>query len=337
MINKDKKKSTENTEGTESLAVSKLPTVLIAYHANCIDGFTSAWVIAKAMKERGLNFTLFPMSYTEEDYAALWAELEAEPTSYTELYVVDFSLPVCLLADLQDKMCQVTVVILDHHKTAFEAYGLAQRERTIITSYLGATIVLASKLSGASLCWEYFNGRKPVPKLIAHVQDWDLWQFQYGDKTRALHYILQEELQCLEVWDRYAKELEISDTYNYIMLRGSKLLTKRKLRVTDLAIDARLTPIAGYEVLAAQCQEPELTSELGDYLAKDRMPREFAAVYRIDTKASLVHWSLRSVGDFDVSVIAKLFGGGGHRNAAGFVKEITPLQPAPKAPQTSKP
>ena len=28
--------------------------------------------------------------------------------------------------------------------------------------------------------------------------------------------------------------------------------------------------------------------------------------------------SLRSVGDYDVSAIAKTFGGGGHRNAAGF-------------------
>jgi nanoRNase/pAp phosphatase (c-di-AMP/oligoRNAs hydrolase) len=29
--------------------------------------------------------------------------------------------------------------------------------------------------------------------------------------------------------------------------------------------------------------------------------------------------SLRSVGDFDVSKIAKYYGGGGHRNAAGFI------------------
>jgi nanoRNase/pAp phosphatase (c-di-AMP/oligoRNAs hydrolase) len=29
-------------------------------------------------------------------------------------------------------------------------------------------------------------------------------------------------------------------------------------------------------------------------------------------------FSLRSLGDFDVSEIAKEFGGGGHKNAAGF-------------------
>jgi nanoRNase/pAp phosphatase (c-di-AMP/oligoRNAs hydrolase) len=31
-----------------------------------------------------------------------------------------------------------------------------------------------------------------------------------------------------------------------------------------------------------------------------------------------VNVSLRSIGDYDVSAIAKTFGGGGHRNAAGL-------------------
>ncbi len=31
-----------------------------------------------------------------------------------------------------------------------------------------------------------------------------------------------------------------------------------------------------------------------------------------------VKWSLRSKGDYDVSVIASKFGGGGHKNAASF-------------------
>jgi nanoRNase/pAp phosphatase (c-di-AMP/oligoRNAs hydrolase) len=33
-------------------------------------------------------------------------------------------------------------------------------------------------------------------------------------------------------------------------------------------------------------------------------------------------FSLRSVGDFDVSAIAKIYGGGGHKNAAGFTVPI---------------
>ena len=43
----------------------------------------------------------------------------------------------------------------------------------------------------------------------------------------------------------------------------------------------------------------------------------FSASY-CDRADGLRTYSLRSNGEFDVSVIAKQFGGGGHRNAAGF-------------------
>jgi len=44
---------------------------------------------------------------------------------------------------------------------------------------------------------------------------------------------------------------------------------------------------------------------------------EFGAAYFVRDDGKKVY-SLRSVGDFDVSEVAKKYGGGGHRNAAGF-------------------
>jgi len=44
----------------------------------------------------------------------------------------------------------------------------------------------------------------------------------------------------------------------------------------------------------------------------------FGATYYQDSNMQ-IHFSLRSIGDYDVSKIAKQFGGGGHRNAAGYV------------------
>lgn len=37
-----------------------------------------------------------------------------------------------------------------------------------------------------------------------------------------------------------------------------------------------------------------------------------------EVESGKFQYSLRSRGDFDVSAIAKKFGGGGHKNAAGF-------------------
>mgnify|MGYP001565300630 CR=1 FL=1 len=64
-----------------------------------------------------------------------------------------------------------------------------------------------------------------------------------------------------------------------------------------------------------------LQSEVGNVLAersRDAGAQPLAAVWYRDGERGVFRVSLRSVGDFDVSVIAKAHGGGGHRNAAGF-------------------
>jgi nanoRNase/pAp phosphatase (c-di-AMP/oligoRNAs hydrolase) len=58
---------------------------------------------------------------------------------------------------------------------------------------------------------------------------------------------------------------------------------------------------------------PMYSSDIGSIIAKEKV---FGGTY-YDT-ATHREFSLRSVGDFDVSEIAKSFGGGGHKNAAGF-------------------
>jgi oligoribonuclease NrnB/cAMP/cGMP phosphodiesterase (DHH superfamily) len=61
-------------------------------------------------------------------------------------------------------------------------------------------------------------------------------------------------------------------------------------------------------------------SELGQEMCSKHPDAPFSVSYcdRQDVRS----WSLRSIGDFDVSTVAKAFGGGGHRNAAGFSTEI---------------
>ena len=60
---------------------------------------------------------------------------------------------------------------------------------------------------------------------------------------------------------------------------------------------------------------PQFASEAGDVLAQ--LSGTFGMTWCVGEKGQ-VFVSLRSIGDYDVSVIAKAFGGGGHKNAAGF-------------------
>ena len=65
-----------------------------------------------------------------------------------------------------------------------------------------------------------------------------------------------------------------------------------------------------------------LASDLGHELANKS--GTFGLVWSMAGDGQ-VHCSLRSNGEYDVSAIAKAFGGGGHRNAAGFSTDINTL------------
>lgn len=65
-----------------------------------------------------------------------------------------------------------------------------------------------------------------------------------------------------------------------------------------------------------------LASDLGHELANKS--GTFGLVWSMAGDGQ-IHCSLRSNGDYDVSAIAKVFGGGGHRNAAGFSTDIDTL------------
>ena len=77
----------------------------------------------------------------------------------------------------------------------------------------------------------------------------------------------------------------------------------------------------GANGLAANCP-PHLQSDVGHELANQS--GTFGLLWCID-KDNQCKCSLRSNGDYDVSAIAKAFGGGGHRNAAGFEVDIQTL------------
>ena len=73
--------------------------------------------------------------------------------------------------------------------------------------------------------------------------------------------------------------------------------------------------------LAANCP-PHLASDVGHELAVQS--GTFGLLWYINKDGKCL-CSLRSNGDHDVSAIAKAFGGGGHRNAAGFEVDIQTL------------
>ena len=294
-------------------------TVLIAYHAGCIDGFTSAWVVNRVMNERGLRCNLRAMEYNTDSDIKLMDELAY--AGYTSLYIVDFSVSVALLDAIEVIHPELKITIMDHHKTAFEKYcpDLTVTATTSVDFTLGNTrIVLDNSKSGAGLCWSQFYADEPIPNLIDYVQDYDLWKFEFGDATRYVNKYLKEQLEIDPItdnWERIHTAFTDLEARANIMEQGRQLQKIHSCTVQDIASDATGINIKGHDGLAVCCPY-KFVSDVGNTLAE--RCGTFGAVYQVSDDKNKVKWSLRSKGDFDVSAIAKQYGGGGHKNAAGF-------------------
>lgn len=305
-------------------STEKKQQVLIAYHANCIDGFTSYWVTALEMERRGYEVDGLPMEYNEESYDELLAVL-AGPKFYVccDLYVVDFSLPASVLECLY-KYKGLEVTILDHHKTAFQNYcpgllkdfGPSSKWNGTVH---GAKIVLDNNECGASLCWrvltEASEQGQNMPKLIEYVKDYDLWRFELGDETKWINKWLRVRLRALHRWTQVAIWMNTPSDLVNILEQGRQLQITHDLKCETLAADAVSYKLGGLDCLAVSCPYA-YTSDVGHLLAV--RCGTFGVLYTVELAGNKVKVSLRSDGDVDVSQIAKLYGGGGHAGAAGF-------------------
>ncbi|MCD8487941.1 MAG: DHHA1 domain-containing protein [Desertifilum sp.] len=101
---------------------------------------------------------------------------------------------------------------------------------------------------------------------------------------------------------------------------GEPLVAPKKNKVAVVASRAEREELAGYQILCVRLNpdgsEDRLASDIAMKVYRDNPEVPFIAIV-ISTGA----YELRSDKhgtDFDVSAIARMFGGGGHRNAAGF-------------------
>lgn len=287
---------------------------LVIYHGNCNDGFGAAWAFHH-LKEK---------EYTEGViyHAAVYGkECNAPIDGDTDVWILDFSYP---LEDLK-KFAEVArrVSVLDHHKTALERYKKETKSLSEFTIDENLSVYFDMSRSGAMIAWDTFNTSKLfTPSLINHIQDRDLWKFELVE-TKAYTAALRSYPQTFKVWDDLAEDhgYNNNDCYLQFILEGEAILRYFNQQLTfALADTKREITIDGVKGLSANLP-PMFASDAGSILAEES--GTFGLTYFINQNG---HYScsLRSIGDFDVSSIAKKFGGGGHKNAAGFsIREIS--------------
>lgn len=261
------------------------------YHADCSDGFGAAWAVRK--KFPGAAFT-----------AVKYSDPLPPIADNKTVHIVDFSYPPDVLVDLCRRSKEV--IVYDHHKSAVEllqAYFDEHRKPDNLTLHLDL------RQSGAGITWRQLFPNTPIPWLLRYVEDNDLWRFTYPE-TKAVMAYVQIQPRDFAAWDFLATQDPGS-----IAVIGETLRIKEAQEVQWHLKNAQmLIELGGFIVPC--CNAPRyLANTIGEALAVDQ---PFAVSYYEDKEWR--YYSLRStkgVGE-DVSLIAALYGGGGHPNASGF-------------------
>ena len=263
----------------------KNPTYVL-YHGACPDGFGAAWAAWRALKSSAQYIPCFfskPMPVLPADAKVL---------------MVDFSYPRPKMMELASKVKEI--MILDHHKTAADALGDLPWAKFDMNH------------SGAYLSWVHFHGT-PVPEFVLYLEDRDLWRFKLPHSAEVAATLTSYPMDFV-VWEK----LSLTGM-DKMKLVGGDLLRMEGQLVTDMVSRAYWKEIGGHRVPVANASV--MFSQVGDRLCQLHPEAPFAAYY-YDRNDGKRIWGLRSPGRFDVSVVAKSLGGGGHPGAAGFEEDL---------------
>ena len=167
--------------------------------------------------------------------------------------------------------------------------------------------------SGAQMTWDYLF-REARPPLVDYVGDRDLWRFALPLSRDVSAWVFSYSY-TFKNWDflhaRMRNHIDVQDVAD----EGGAILRKQDKDVAELlAVMQRTMVIGGVAVPVANLPYT-LASDAAGKMAESA---PFAACYFDRPDARVFSLRSRGEGGTDVSKIAAGYGGGGHKNAAGF-------------------
>lgn len=308
--------------------------VTVLYHADCIDGFGAAYAAWRHFGEDA--------SYRAMHHGEPWNSAEI---AGHEVYLLDFSFAPERLAEMAAGARSVTQI--DHHESARRAWagqlsGAPEQRQEYRHPQLPLHLIFDLGKSGARLAWEHFHPGAPLPVALAHIEDQDLWRFRLAG-TRAFCRALRLLPFTFADWDAMVRATATTDAPGYVAMLADGTAIDRyfqreveRLAGSPLTMPARLRGEAVDALQARRHGQDSIddgtgcwlalhgvainasvlfASELGNLLAERSGGIGLVWQFSGDGEAKV---SLRSQGPVDVAAVAVRYGGGGHRNAAGF-------------------
>jgi oligoribonuclease NrnB/cAMP/cGMP phosphodiesterase (DHH superfamily) len=214
------------------------------------------------------------------------------------------------------------LLLLDHHKTALWLNEYNWANVTVHRTYQPDKHILES---GTSLFYEYLlnynllnNNQLNISIFVDLVRAYDTWEWSKTDNLKAK--MLNDVFKIIGKDDfvkEYTIALRTGDPFIFDIKTDHKILLTYFNKKNNEYIDNKMKNVVidlddyGNKVGYVICDNIDCTSMLGNKMCED-LEIDYACLYYDKGCA------LRSIGNFDVSEIAKQYDGGGHKNAAGY-------------------
>lgn len=292
------------------------PDVCI-YHFPCDDGYGAAWAVHRKWGDA--------IDYRPSNYGQRVPDDEIDGKN---ILIADFSFKPDILRAMAARAA--SVVLLDHHKSAAEDLAgfpvnmVGARHDAIERSLARVSgpdcnIVISFDMerSGAMMTWQFCFPDQKVPQLVRHLQDRDLWKNKL-EQTRCLSLYLRSHDYDFKTWTDIANALDdIGGTRGNVLAEAHAIERFYDRKLAEILPTATLKAIGKWKGVPVAHAPYAFASDLAHEMLKAHPDAPFAAVV-VDSYGQRTY-SLRSEdGRQDVSEVARTFGGGGHRNAAGF-------------------
>jgi oligoribonuclease NrnB/cAMP/cGMP phosphodiesterase (DHH superfamily) len=283
------------------------------YHGNCDDGFGAAWAIWKRWPDT-------------EFVAGVYGEDPPNGRCNDKrVLMVDFSYKKPVLDKLLSFARDITII--DHHKTAqaeletfaiFNPVSAKDIDEVLAATQPGLGPIRAwfdMNQSGAAMAYQFAMdvGRSQLPDFIQIIEDRDLWRFKFGERTKQFSAALRTYPMNFDIWGGLATRSKVEAMYR----EGSWILQAHRANIEKFLAETYTETIGGFVVPVVNVPYHYASDTAHAMLEKNPLAPFTACWFR--RADGMIQYSLRSEDSReDVSEIAKKFGGGGHRNAAGF-------------------
>lgn len=284
----------------------------IVYLAHCIDGLTAAALALQYSLNRRLDYNFVAMQVGE-----------------TPEEVMQMSGKRILFINVAPTLSEFHRLLSQHNEVNIrDRHSIALEELETVVD--GISVIFDTSKSGATLALDIFGAPIEFHKLIYLVEDYELNTKKYGNTSQLIFFAMCNALeQTLISNDKISIVYRILNDYDGLLQTGSNIEAKNRAYVEECVDQGIISRLGPYTVFFTFTDSIRLCSEIGHRVLTDHKEVTFSMVISQSHDqfyTRIFSISLRSHSTFDVSNIAKMFGGGGNPQAASFrVKRLSKL------------